>query len=157
MNPALKWVVPLILILTMIAALAGVWPAQGTPYWLTTFRAEQVTMNARGLYYWDTVSMATQMQANDLIALVLGLPLLAASFWLTLRGSLRGRIILAGTLGFILYTYITMAFGAQGVHRAQVLMEHPAIEEEQGAEGLVLGGSGDVLLVGALLSRIGSV
>ncbi|MBM3135610.1 MAG: hypothetical protein FJZ89_10110 [Chloroflexi bacterium] len=112
MNPALKWLVPLIFILTMIAALAGVWPAEGTPYSLTTFRGEQVTINARGLYYWDTVSMAAQMQANDLIALVLGLPLLALSFWLTLRGSLRGRIMLAGTLGFILYTYITMAFGA---------------------------------------------
>jgi len=112
MNPFLKWLVPLILILTMIAALAGVWPAEGTPYSLTTFRGEQVTINARGLYYWDTVSMAAQMQANDLIALVLGLPLLALSFWLTLRGSLRGRIMLAGTLGFILYTYITMAFGA---------------------------------------------
>jgi hypothetical protein len=56
--------------------------------------------------------MVAQMQANDLITLVLGLPLLALSFWLTLRGSLRGRLMLAGTLGFILYTYITMAFGA---------------------------------------------
>jgi hypothetical protein len=37
---------------------------------------------------------------------------LAISFLLTLRGSLRGRIILTGTLGFILYTYITMCFGA---------------------------------------------
>jgi hypothetical protein len=71
-----------------------------------------VTINARGLYYWDTFSMTLQMQANDLVTLVLGLPLLAISFWLARRGSLRGRILLAGTLGFILYTYITMAFGA---------------------------------------------
>jgi hypothetical protein len=59
-----------------------------------------------------TVSSAAQMQANDLVTLVLGLPLLAVSFWLTLRGSLRGRLMLTGTLGFILYTYITMCFGA---------------------------------------------
>jgi len=89
------------------------WPAEGTPYPLTNFRGENVTINARGLYSWDTVSSAAQMQANDLVNLVLGLPLLALSFWLTLRGSLRGRILLAGTLGFTLYTYITMAFGAQ--------------------------------------------
>lgn len=109
---ALKWLIPPIFILTLAAALAGLWPAEGAPYPLTTFRGEEVTINARGLYYWDTVSSVAQMQANDLITLVLGLPLLAVSFWLALRGSLRGRLLLAGTLGFILYTYITMVFGA---------------------------------------------
>uniref|UniRef100_A0A7C1FGV6 Uncharacterized protein n=1 Tax=Caldilinea aerophila TaxID=133453 RepID=A0A7C1FGV6_9CHLR len=109
---ALNWLVPAIFILTLVAALAGLWPGEGTPYPLTTFRGEEVTINARGLYYWDTVSSAAQMQANDLVTLVVGLPLLAISFWLTQRGSLRGRLLLAGTLGFILYTYITMTFGA---------------------------------------------
>lgn len=113
MSTNLKWLIPLIFILTLAATLTGLWPAAGTPYPLTTFRGEEVTINARGLYYWDTVSSAAQMQANDLVALTLGLPLLAISFWLSLRGSLRGRLLLAGTLGFILYTYITMAFGAQ--------------------------------------------
>lgn len=113
MNSALKWLIPAIFVLTLIASLAGLWPAEGTSYPLTTFRGEQVTINARGLYYWDTVSSAAQMQANDLVTLMLGLPLLAISTWLTLRGSLRGRLLLAGTLGFILYTYITMVFGAQ--------------------------------------------
>ena len=112
MNTALKWLIPLIFVLALVAALAGVWPAEGTPYPLTTFRGEEVTINARGLYTWDTVSMAAQMQANDLVTLILGLPLLAVSFWLTRRGALRGQLLLAGTLGFILYTYITMTFGA---------------------------------------------
>ena len=112
MNPSLKWIIPSIFVLTLIATLAGLWPAEGTSYPLTTFRGEEVTINARGLYYWDTGSSAAQMQANDLVTLVLGLPLLAISFWLTLRGSLRGRLLLTGTLGFILYTYITMCFGA---------------------------------------------
>lgn len=112
MNPALKWLVPLIFVLTLVATLAGLWPGEGTPYPLTNFRGEQVTINARGLYYWDTVSSAAQAQANDLVTLALGLPLLAVSFWLALRGSLRGRITLTGILAFILYTYITMCFGA---------------------------------------------
>jgi hypothetical protein len=111
-HPALKWLIPLIFILTLVATLSGLWPAEGTPYALTNFRGEQVTINARGLYYWDTLSSAAQTQANDLVTLVLGLPLLAISFWLALRGSLRGRLLLTGTLGFILYTYITMCFGA---------------------------------------------
>jgi hypothetical protein len=112
MNPALKWLVPLIFVLTLVAVVAGLWPGEGQPYPLTNFRGEQVIINARGLYYWDTVSAAAQAQANDLVTLVLGLPLLAISFWLALRGSLRGRLMLTGTLAFILYTYITMCFGA---------------------------------------------
>ena len=111
-TPALKWLIPLIFVLTLVAAIAGLWPGEGTPYSLTNFRGEEITINASGLYYWDTLSSAAQMQANDLVILVLGLPLLAVSFWLTLRGSLRGHLLLTGTLGFILYTYITMCFGA---------------------------------------------
>lgn len=111
-NIALKWLLPLIFALTLLAVIAGLWPGEGQPYTITNFRGEEVTINGRGLYYWDTVSSAAQMQANDLIMLILGLPLLVISFWLTMRGSLRGRLLLTGTLGFILYTYITMAFGA---------------------------------------------
>ena len=116
-NPTMKSIsalillVPLIFVLTLVAALAGLWPGEGQPYSQTNFRGEEIIINARGLYYWDTVSSAAQMQANDLVVLVLGLPLLAISFWMTLRGSLRGRLLLTGTLGFILYTYITMCFG----------------------------------------------
>ena len=87
------------------------WPAQGTPYALTNFRGEEKTINARGLYYWDTLSSALQAQANDLVALVLGLPLLRISFWLAWRGCFRARLILTGTLGFILYTYMLASVG----------------------------------------------
>ena len=111
-NSPLKWLIPAIILLTLTATLAGLLPGVGQPYALTNFRGEEVTINARGLYYWDTVSSAAQMQANDLVTLALGAPLLAISFWLTLRGSLRGRLLMTGTLGFILYTYITMCFGA---------------------------------------------
>ncbi|WKZ47145.1 MAG: hypothetical protein QY306_15130 [Anaerolineales bacterium] len=110
--PALKWLVPAIMALTLIAVLMGLLPGEGQPYPLTNFRGEEVIINARGLYYWDTLSSAAQMQANDLVTLVLGLPLLSVSLWMTSRGSLRGRLLLTGTLGFILYTYITMCFGA---------------------------------------------
>lgn len=112
MPAALKWLILPIFILALIAAAAGLWPGEGAPYPLTTFRGEEVTINARGLYYWDTVSSAAQMQANDLVTLVLGLPLLVVSFWLARRGSLRGRLLLTGTLGFVLYTYMSMCFGA---------------------------------------------
>jgi hypothetical protein len=107
----LKWLVPMIFVLALAAAVAGLLPGEGQPYSLTNFRGDPVTINARGLYYWDTVSSAAQMQGNDMVTLALGLPLLAISFWLTLRGSLRGRLLLTGTLGFFLYTYMSMCFG----------------------------------------------
>ena len=111
-DSGLRWLISPIVVLTLVATLAGLWPGQGTSFPLTSFRGEEVTINARGLYYWDTVSSTAQMQANDLIMLVVGLPLLAVSYWLALRGSLRGRLLMTGTLGFVLYTYITMCFGA---------------------------------------------
>jgi hypothetical protein len=106
----LAWMIPLIVILAMIAAGAGLfWPGEGTPYTFTNFRGEEVAINARGLYRYDTISSVAQMQANDLVTLALGLPLLVISAWLAFRGSLRGRLLLTGTLGFFLYTYISMA------------------------------------------------
>lgn len=107
----LTWLIPIIGILSLFAAAAGLfWPGEGQPYAYTSLRGEAVMINARGLYFYDTVSSAAQMQANDLITLVLGLPLLVVSTWLALRGSLRGRLLLTGTLGFFLYTYMSMTF-----------------------------------------------
>ncbi len=109
---SLRWMIPVIFVLALFAAAAGLfWPAgDGQPYEMTTFRGEAVKINARGLYYYDTVSSMAQMQANDLTTLLVGLPLLAFSTWLAFRGSLKGKLLLAGTLGFFLYTYMSMAF-----------------------------------------------
>jgi hypothetical protein len=112
MSKALKIIVPIIILLTIVAALGGLWPAEGSPYETLNFRGERIIVNARGLYYWDTLSSAAQMQANDLVALVIGVPLLLVGYFATLRGSLRGRLLLAGSLGFVLYTYLTMCVGA---------------------------------------------
>ncbi len=110
-NASLNWLVPTIFVLALLSAGAGLLPGSGSPYPLTNFRGEAVTINARGLYYWDTVSSAAQMQGNDMVTLAVGLPLLAVSFWLARRGSLRGQLLLSGTLGFFLYTYMSMCFG----------------------------------------------
>ncbi len=109
-QPALKWLIPLIFLLTLFAASMGLfYQTPGEPYSYTNHRGETVMLNGNGLYFYDTVSSTAQMQGNDLITLVVGLPLLAVSAWMTFRGSLRGRLLLTGTLGFILYTYLSMA------------------------------------------------
>jgi len=106
----LKWLVPLIAVLALIAAGFGLFDSTpGESYSYTNHRGETVTINGHGLYYFDTVSSAAQMQANDLITLVIGLPMLAVSTWLAFKGSLRGKLLLTGTIGFFLYTYMSMA------------------------------------------------
>jgi hypothetical protein len=106
----LKRLIPPIFVLALIAASAGLFFGQpGEPYEYTNHRGETVMINGQGLYYYDTVSSAAQMQGNDLITLVVGLPLLAVATWLAFRGSLRGRLLLSGTLAFFLYTYMSMS------------------------------------------------
>ncbi|NSW53219.1 MAG: hypothetical protein HPY85_11995 [Anaerolineae bacterium] len=106
----LRWLIPLIGLLALIAALMGLlYETPGAPYAYTNHRGEEVMINGHGLYSYDTVSSAAQMQGNDLVTLTVGLPLLAVSTLLAFRGSLRGRLLLTGTLGFFLYTYMSMA------------------------------------------------
>ena len=106
----LRWLIPLIGLLALFAAGMGVfYQRPGEPYEYTNHRGETVTINGRGVYFYDTVSMAAQQQGNDVVTLTVGLPLLAISTWLAFRGSLRGRLLLTGTLGFFLYTYMSMA------------------------------------------------
>jgi hypothetical protein len=117
LHPSLKIMVPLIFVLALFAASMGLfYQKPGQPYPLTTFRGENVTINGQGLYYYDTVSSAAQQRGNDIVTLLVGLPLLAVSTWLAFSartGSawlLRGRLLLSGTLGFFLYTYMSMSF-----------------------------------------------
>jgi len=107
---ALRWLIPPIGLLALFAASMGLFHQEpGQPYSYTNHRGESVMINGHGLYYYDTVSSAAQQQGNDLVTLVVGLPLLAISTWLAFRGSLRGRLLLTGTLGFFLYTYMSMS------------------------------------------------
>ncbi len=107
----LRWLIPLIGVLALIAAGTGLFfQTDGQPYPFISYRGEEVMIYAQGLYKYETVGSAAQTKANDLVVLVLGLPLLIASTWLAFRGSLRGQLLLTGTLGFFLYTYVSMAF-----------------------------------------------
>ncbi len=106
---SLQVLVLLIGLLSLFATTEGLWnQTPGSSYPYTNHRGETVMINGHGLYYYDTSSMADQAQANDVITLFVGLPILAISSWLAFRGSLRGRLLLTGTVGFFLYTYMSM-------------------------------------------------
>jgi len=101
----------IIAVLSLIAAGSGVfWQGQGEPIPFTTMRGETVSLYGRGLYQFDTVSTATQGIAQDAVTLILGIPLLITGIVLARKGSLRGQLLLTGTLGYFLYTYTSYVF-----------------------------------------------
>ena len=103
----------LIAVLALVAAGAGAfYQGEGASYHFTSLRGETVAIQGHGLYRVDSVSAASQAIAQDVVTLVVGLPLLLIALWLYRRGSLRGQLLLAGTLAYFLYTYTSMAFGA---------------------------------------------
>ena len=100
----------LIILLSLFASVAGVLPASGLPYTVTSLRGETIEIYGRGIYRNDTVSYAAQAKAQDYVTIFLGVPLLIISIIFTQRNSVRGRLLLAGTLGYFLYTYMSYAF-----------------------------------------------
>lgn len=103
----------LVALLGAIAAGAGVFgQGEGSPVPFTTVRGDTALLQGHGLYRYDSVSGAAQAASADLVTLVFCVPLLLLATWLSARGSLRGRLLLSGTLGYFMYTYTSIAFMA---------------------------------------------
>jgi hypothetical protein len=101
---ALKWLVPLIAILGLISAGAGLfWGEAGSPFPFTTLHGQTVQIAGQGLYQYDTLFTSTAALGTDVMTLCLGLPLLLVSFLFYRRGSLRGGFLLLSTLAYFLY------------------------------------------------------
>ena len=84
--------------------------------WLTAPIAVLVAIAAglgffiEGLYR-DPSSLIAQAMGQDVVTLVVALPALVISAFLASRGSARGRLVWLGVLGYVVYTYLTYAFG----------------------------------------------
>jgi hypothetical protein len=92
MSPIELWISLLALVLALAAALSGV---------------------VEPSVYRDAPVLLPQLFGQDLVTLLIGLPLLAGGLIAARSGSLRGRLIWLGGLGYLLYTYATYAFGAR--------------------------------------------
>lgn len=96
-----------IVILTMSATLVGIFSNQGPgPYEYETIRGQTVTIYGKGIYQHMSQDVAPQGIAQDVVTLCFGIPLLLISLYLTRKGLLRGRLLLAGTLGYFLVSYL---------------------------------------------------
>lgn len=112
-QPALSWLIPLIIVLALIAAGIGLfYQDAGTSFSFTAVRGDTVQIYGRGLYRLDTPMVAVGFKAADFITLVLAIPLLMLSIVLYRHGSLKGGVLLAGVLAYFLYNYISVGFGA---------------------------------------------
>lgn len=103
----------LITILSLFAAGASmVWPrGDGQSHEVVTLRGDTVLIQGSGLYQRDSVTMASQAIAQDYVTVLIAAPMLILGTILARRGSLRGRLLLAGTLAYFLYTYTSYSFG----------------------------------------------
>ncbi len=109
----LTWLTSLILLLTIVAAGAGIfWSGGGQPYTFESLHGQTVTIYGKGLYRYESLSVAMQAIPQDIVTLVIGVPMLVIALLAARTGSLRGRLLLAGTLGYFLYTYASYAFSA---------------------------------------------
>lgn len=104
LKSSLNWLIPLIVILTLVVAGVGLfWMDGGTAHPFTTVHGETVQIYGQGLYSHDTVFSASTTRGTDMVTLFVCLPLLVVSFVLYRRGSLRGGLMLAGVLAYFLY------------------------------------------------------
>lgn len=96
-----------ILILAIAAASTGIFSTGGPgAYEIETVRGDQVTVYGEGVYKHMSVDVAPQGIAQDYVTLFLAVPLLLISLIWARKGSMKGRFLLAGTLGYFLVTYL---------------------------------------------------
>ncbi len=101
----------LIAIVAVVASAYGAFSSQGKgPYDFKTVHNTTVTISGKGLYQNDSISAASQAIAQDVVTLFLGIPLLLVSLYLYRKGLLKGKLLLAGTIAYFLYTYTSYSF-----------------------------------------------
>lgn len=109
----LGWLVPVVGLLSLVAAVAGLGMTGGSgPHTFTTVHGQTVELFGQGLYGNDTVFFAATFKGIDAVTLAVFIPALAAAWWWHRRGSQRGALLLTAVLSIFLYNGASMAFGA---------------------------------------------
>lgn len=107
----IKYLTIIILILATLVSIIGLLSNGGRgSYEYTSINGEIVEIYGKGIYKNDSISVVAQGKAADIVTLFLAIPLLAIAIIFTLKGSLKGRLLLTGTLGYFLYTYMSYSF-----------------------------------------------
>ncbi len=109
---ALVGLVALIVVLSVIASGVGLfYQDSGAPFSYTNPRGETVELYGQGLYRYEIVRDGVGFKGMDVFVLAVAIPLLLVSTWLYTRGSIRGGLVMTGTLAYFLYNAASMTFG----------------------------------------------
>ena len=109
----LNLLIPLIAILAVAAALAGLLVQGGDgPTSFMTLHGQKANIYGLGLYRFDTVLFAMTFKGTDVVTLVVGVPLLIVAFLLYRRNLLRGGLLLLSAIPYFIYIGASMAFSA---------------------------------------------
>lgn len=100
-----------IVVLSLAASFYGVFSNQGQgKYEFNSLHNKTIAIYGKGLYRNDSVSLAAQAIAQDIVTMILSVPLLIISLYLSRKGLLKGKLLLAGAIGYFLYTYTSYSF-----------------------------------------------
>lgn len=103
----------IIVILSIIASAYGVFSSGGQGgFEFRSIHGEMVKVYGKGLYANESISMASQAIAQDMVTLCLGIPILIMALIIARKGMLKGKLLLGGMLGYFLYTYASYSFYA---------------------------------------------
>ena len=109
-----KTVLKLSVLIALLAAVAAgsglLWQGSGDSYPFTTLRGETVMIRGHGLYRYDTMASSSQEIGQDIVTLLVGIPLLVYAMLRTRKDAMRGKLLLTGGLAYFLYTYASMSF-----------------------------------------------
>lgn len=112
-SKSILWLAGLAGVLGLVVAGVGIlMVGDADPAVTSSIRGETVDLYGTGLYQFDTVFHGANNRSTDLVTLLFGLPLLVISLRWLRTGSLRGRLLLLGTLGFFVYGSVGYALGA---------------------------------------------
>lgn len=102
----------LIVVLALVASGVGLFYQDGgSAFSITTVRGEVVQLYGQGLYRNEILRDGVGFKGVDLFVLFVAVPLLIVSTLYYRRGSLRGGLLMTGTLAYFLYDATSMTFG----------------------------------------------
>ncbi len=110
-NKYFTGLVSLIAFLAACSCVIGLWTSFiSDPTPILSYLGEEVMLYGNGLYQNDSISVASQGLAQDVVTLFVAIPLLLYSLYKARNHSIKGVLLLLGTLGYFLYTYISYVF-----------------------------------------------
>lgn len=110
----------LIAIISGIATFMGITSNEGPgKYEYTSIRGDNITIYGKGIYKHMSADVAIQGIAQDYVTLFIGIPLLLLGLYLTRKNSIKGQLILSGTVMYFLVTYLF--YTAMGMYNIMFL------------------------------------